>query len=165
MYFHGISHNMEQLDNPQRKTIVKHLIMDRFYESSYLFSKKNIEQQNDNGLRIFEEFLNLLFVSRKSGDLECYAKAIEISPKHLNDSVRQASGKSAVKWIEEHQIQQAKVLLGCKDETIKQIGYELGFSSPAVFTRFFKRNTGISPTEYRTKLTNSSNVQPKIRNL
>ena len=40
-----------------------------------------------------------------------------------------------------------------KDKSISQIAYELGFDYPQYFSRFFKKNTGMTPLEYRTSNT------------
>jgi AraC family transcriptional activator of pobA len=51
--------------------------------------------------------------------------------------------------IQHHLVQLAKVRLRQSDATVSEIAYALGFEYPTYFTRFFKKETGITPTVYR----------------
>ena len=57
--------------------------------------------------------------------------------------------KSAAKWIINAVITEAKILLREPDKTINQIAIELNFPDQSTFGKFFKRNTGLSPLEYK----------------
>ena len=79
-----------------------------------------------------------------------YANELSVTPDHLNRVVKSLSGKTAKEFIQSRIIVAAKRLLYFSDESLKEISYELGFSEPANFSAFFKKNTGKSPTDFRS---------------
>jgi YesN/AraC family two-component response regulator len=48
-------------------------------------------------------------------------------------------------------IDEAKNLLLQPNKSVKEVAYELGFEYPAYFSRLFKKNEGITPTDFRVK--------------
>ena len=67
--------------------------------------------------------------------------------------IKQETGVSAGEWIDRYVVLQAKALLNrMRNLSIQEITDRIGFSEQASFSRFFKRNTGISPKEYREKI-------------
>ena len=83
-------------------------------------------------------------------EVKFYADKLCLSPKHFGTVVRQATGIGASEWIARYVIIQAKHLLSHHaDLTIQQISDRLGFSEQASFARYFKKHTGVTPTEYR----------------
>jgi YesN/AraC family two-component response regulator len=79
-----------------------------------------------------------------------YADKLCITPKYLSSVIHQSSGKHASEWIDAHIILEAKALLKITDMSIQEIAYDLNFSTPTYFGRFFKRIAGTSPKRYRT---------------
>lgn len=80
-----------------------------------------------------------------------YAKKVGISAAHLNVLCRQTANKSALELIHERLILEAKRNLVYTTMSISEASYAIGFSDPAYFTRFFKRHTGLSPKDFRTR--------------
>ncbi|MEX3021750.1 helix-turn-helix domain-containing protein [Kluyvera sp. STS39-E] len=78
-----------------------------------------------------------------------YAAAMGISAGQLTRLCREAFGISAIEAIDRRAIHEAKRLLGYSSYSIKQIARELGFRDEAYFGRFFRKQTGLRPTEYR----------------
>lgn len=78
-----------------------------------------------------------------------YAAAMGISAGQLTRICRQAFGISAIEAIDRRAVHEAKRLLGYSSFSIKQIARELGFRDEAYFGRFFRKQTGMRPTEYR----------------
>jgi AraC family transcriptional regulator, transcriptional activator of pobA len=83
---------------------------------------------------------------REVGD---YASLLNISPGHLSEVVKIQSGKPAIKHIHERLILEAQRLLFHTDHALKEIAFDLGFSDTSYFNRFFKRETGLTPSAYR----------------
>jgi len=77
-----------------------------------------------------------------------YAEMLHISSEHLNRTVKKMVGKTAKEFIQARIVVAAKRLFYFSDLSSKEIGYELGFSEPANFSAFIKKNTGKTPTEF-----------------
>lgn len=91
--------------------------------------------------------------------VQSYADALSIQPRTLNSLAKKYTAKTAGEIIADRIILEAKRELYYNTKSIKEIGYELGFDDPAYFTRFFKKQTGVSPQEY--KLNESNIIAPK----
>ncbi|MCA0153328.1 helix-turn-helix domain-containing protein [Winogradskyella vincentii] len=78
-----------------------------------------------------------------------YAKLLSITPKYLNKCVKTVLGFTAKDLIAEQLMMQSRHKLKFSYLSIKEISYELGFSSPEYFSYFFKNLTGISPSALR----------------
>ena len=81
-----------------------------------------------------------------------YAGLLHISAGHLSEVVKAQSGKPAIKHLHERRVLEAKRLLLYTPLSLKELAFDLGFSEPSYFNRFFKRETGITPAEYRTTI-------------
>ncbi|MES2536797.1 MAG: helix-turn-helix domain-containing protein [Pseudomonadota bacterium] len=80
-----------------------------------------------------------------------YAHRTGITPAHLNVLCRQAVGQSALALIHERLLLEAKRKLVYTSMTVSVVSDTLGFSDPAYFTRFFKRQIGLSPKDFRNQ--------------
>ena len=78
-----------------------------------------------------------------------YADRLCLTPNYLGAVIREASGQTVKQWIHRYIIQQAKLQLKYSDLPIWQIAESLNFPNPSFFSKFFKRETGMSPGEYR----------------
>ncbi len=77
-----------------------------------------------------------------------FADHMHITPNHLNKCVKKVTNKTAQDLLNEMLILEAKSLLKYSHYQIAEIANKLGSQSPSNFTRFFKTQTGMSPTEY-----------------
>lgn len=80
-----------------------------------------------------------------------YADALCISPNHLSNIVKDTSGHTTAYWIDQAVVRQAKLLLAHSDKMIYEIADELKMKNASFFGKFFKRQTGLTPGEYRNK--------------
>ncbi|MEN7551248.1 helix-turn-helix transcriptional regulator [Rapidithrix thailandica] len=78
-----------------------------------------------------------------------YADALNITADHLNRTIKGLTGKTIKEYLQSRIMVSAKRLLYFSDATTKEIAYQLGFSEPANFSAFFKKNAGVSPTQFR----------------
>ena len=83
--------------------------------------------------------------------LEFYAISLGISAAHLNALCRQLTGHSALALIHARMGLEAKRYLIYTSMPVKDVSDALGFSDPAYFTRFFKRQTGSAPIAFRAR--------------
>ncbi|SMC74443.1 helix-turn-helix domain-containing protein [Kibdelosporangium aridum] len=80
-----------------------------------------------------------------------YADQIGVTPGYLTDVVKNAIGRTPSQLIREARIREAKRLLIRTDLTVRQISRRIGFADSAYFCRFFRRETGDSPGDFREK--------------
>lgn len=83
--------------------------------------------------------------------VENAARALGVSEDSLNREVKRYSGLSAGAFLRSRTALEAKRMLIFLNQPASLIGEHLGFVDPAYFSRFFKRETGMSPTEFREK--------------
>lgn len=111
---------------------------------------------NATPVNLANKFKELVFSNIKDKHLLTdYASLLNVTPNHLNKSVKIATGKSATKWINEALILQAKVLLYQSTWTIKEVAAEIGFYDQSYFSRFFKKQVGVTPLVFRRKIEKS----------
>ncbi|MCA5006256.1 AraC family transcriptional regulator [Sphingobacterium bovistauri] len=82
-------------------------------------------------------------------NVEFFCKHLKISKSTLQKATRSTYNKSPKDIIEEIILLEAKRQLLLTDSRIQEIGYNLGFTDPTNFTKFFKRNIGITPENFR----------------
>jgi AraC-like DNA-binding protein/mannose-6-phosphate isomerase-like protein (cupin superfamily) len=78
-----------------------------------------------------------------------YASLLNVTPNHLNKSVKFVTGQSAAKWIEETILLEAKYLLFQTTFSVSEIALQVGHEDHSYFSRFFKKHEGITPIQYR----------------
>lgn len=102
--------------------------------------------------QIFRQFISLVGIHfREHRDTAFYAGQLCLASHYLSPLIREASGESPSTWITKGVISEAKVLLKQSDKTVLQISEELGFPNAPFFCRYFKRETGMTPSEYRER--------------
>jgi AraC family transcriptional activator of pobA len=78
-----------------------------------------------------------------------YADHLRVSQNYLNRSLKTTIGKTALTVLTEMQLIEAKSLLRQSGLNIGEIAFKLGNKNPSDFSRFFKKNTGITPGQFR----------------
>ena len=81
-----------------------------------------------------------------------YADKLSVTPNHLTQTVNQLTGKTSSQIIKAKQVLEIKRLLVHTNLSVTEIAGRLNFPDQSYFTRFFKRETGISPLQYRVKI-------------
>lgn len=89
--------------------------------------------------------------SKKTHSPGFYASQLAVHPNHLNATVKQITGHTAKKHIQNHILRLAKSRLIQTDLSVKEIAYDLHFDSPNSFTTFFKKQAGETPISFRKK--------------
>lgn len=84
-----------------------------------------------------------------------YASLLNVTPNHLNKSIKTVTGKSAAKWIDETILLEAKYLLFQTTLSVSEIAIQVGHEDHSYFSRFFKKQEGISPVQYRKMIDKS----------
>lgn len=142
--------------NHRLKDVIRTIIINLLLEISIVIETEN-KQSIKNALsdpnNIYQKFKNLVQENVLSHrGVQFYAEKLYISNKHLIEIIKKHSGKTPHVMIDETLIKITYVLLGNPEKTISEIAFELGFSSTSAFGRFFKKQVGISPQEFRNQL-------------
>lgn len=77
------------------------------------------------------------------------ASELNLSPRYLSDLLKQETGKTAIELIHLFLVSEAKNLLTGTDHSVSEIAYKLGFENPPYFSRLFKKETGMSPNQFK----------------
>jgi AraC family transcriptional activator of pobA len=131
-----------------------HLLRALLYQLLILLNRA---YANENGLQndtyvhpVFHRFRSLLethySVYHRVVD---YIQLLNVSPAQLNKRCRQYMGVTAQQMIHHKQVSEAKRLLRSTNDAVTDIAYQLNFSDPSNFNRFFRSLTGVSPQQYR----------------
>lgn len=121
-----------------------------------LEAKRSYERQqldagssSDNHTLIgrFRKLVSVHFLTKRQ--VADYAQMLSVTPNHLNRVVKEVTAQTASDSIREMLLQEAKSQLRYTDQSIAEIAYQLDFSDPASFNRFFKKATGETPLTYR----------------
>jgi len=86
---------------------------------------------------------------QKERQLAFYADKLAMTVDRLNDHVKRATGVTAGHLIRHRVLTEAKRQLVFTNEPIHEIAYDLAFSDPSHFARFFRKHTGTTPHEFR----------------
>ena len=118
-------------------------------------SRLYLEQFREEGQEatMLKRFLQLVGEHyEEQHEVSAYASLLHVSPGHLNDVIKQQSGKTCIEHIQGQLLVEAKRRLMHTDLPVNRIGDELGFEDAAYFNRFFKRHTALTPLEYRRQI-------------
>jgi AraC family transcriptional regulator, transcriptional activator of pobA len=80
-----------------------------------------------------------------------YASLLAVTPNHLSKAIKELSGKTPGEWIDEMVLMEAKALLRHSELSISEVAYQLNFSDPSHFNKFFKKLAATTPSQYRLR--------------
>ena len=86
--------------------------------------------------------------------LDNLAEELHISAKYLSVLFNKETGSSIPDFIQDIRVNEAKSLLVTSDLTYLEISNMLNFNSQSYFNQIFKKKTGLTPKEFRTKIEN-----------
>lgn len=78
-----------------------------------------------------------------------FAANLAVHPNHLNALLKKHTGQNVSTHIRNRLLQETKVLLAQTDWSLQDIGYSIGYTEQSNFNIFFKKNTGVTPAEFR----------------
>lgn len=98
----------------------------------------------------FHKFMKVLGENYKQErSLGFYASQLYITPKYLTTIIKKVSGRSAAEWIDSYVTLEAKNLLRYSSMSIQEVAYTLNFPNQSFFGKYFKHQTGYSPSAYK----------------
>lgn len=128
----------------QKRCEIIGLLISRLVEEIF----KDYETFHSNPL--ISKFLNLIDLNFKNErSVSFYAEKLHISANYLNIISKKTLHTSASSLIQNRILLEAKRLLKVSEMSVKDIVYDLGFYDHASFSRFFKSNTGMTPSQFK----------------
>lgn len=137
-----------------RNEIIRTLFTTIFYILTDLNQRESVSDKKQGRAEvIFDEFMLLLDkYNKQERNVQFYATKLNITTKYLSAVVKEVSGKTAAKWIDESVIIEAKSLLLYSGMSIQEVAAELNFSTQSFFGKYFKQHTGYSPSRYKRNI-------------
>lgn len=127
-----------------------------FYWDLYVSYKNTQEVQkvkySHKEKLVYDFFCLVLEHYKQNSEVVFYAEKLHVSPKYLTMVVYSLTGMSAKSWIVEYIILEIKALLRNCSLDIKEIVSRTKFPNQSLLSRFFRKYTGMSPTEYRNSI-------------
>jgi len=109
--------------------------------------ESDVDTSGDNLVRTFKNEVDKHY--KKEHSTIFYAGRLNITPDHLNRTIKSKIGKTAKEYIQTRLITEAKRLIYFTELSNKEMAYELGFNEPANFSAFFKKHTQLSPSSFK----------------
>jgi AraC family transcriptional activator of pobA len=141
---------MQKLNESETNTSIIKLYLSSFLEEMKQSVNFQMRINFSAHERITMEFKRLLnYNITKHSAVKFYAAELNVTPNHLNKSVKITLGRTASTLIEETLILETKILMQKNNMSISEIAFEIGFEDVSYFGRFFKKHTGLTPKDYR----------------
>ncbi|MBO7581759.1 MAG: bifunctional hydroxymethylpyrimidine kinase/phosphomethylpyrimidine kinase [Bacteroidaceae bacterium] len=108
---------------------------------------------NSRSEELYNQFLNAVehFFNRYA-DVAFYAEQLNVSPRYLGQVTRRIAERSPKSIIDERITTEIALLLTKTNKPLKEIAQQLGFSSQAHLSRYFKKQKGVSPSQYKQSI-------------
>jgi AraC-like DNA-binding protein len=156
--FSKIQFELQQsIDQHSKKLITANIELllnycERFYDRQFITR----EHVNKGILEKFGDLLQDYFASERPQEMGLptvayCASELNLSVNYFGDLIKRETGKSAQEYIHNIITDIAKNKIFDIHKNVNDVAYELGFKYPQHFSRFFKQQTGASPTEYRAR--------------
>jgi AraC family transcriptional activator of pobA len=147
-----IQRKLQMENNPYRTEISRSALIMLLYEVAGNYDRQHVinrkKQTRKQELNLL--FQNLVFNHYKEHrTVQYYADALFVSPKHLTETVKEVTGKTAGEWIDDAVVLEAKVLLRNHEISVAEVAGQVNFPEQSSFGKYFKKHTGLSPSEYR----------------
>lgn len=115
----------------------------RYHENEHL-------SQKGKGQIMVKQFFHLLEENYAQNlPINRYAEMIGVTPSHLTQTVKMLTGKTSSQMIRGKQLLEIKRLLAHTNLSVSEIASQLNFEDQSYFTKFFKRETGLTPLQFR----------------
>lgn len=150
----GILDNLQRElegDLPERQNAVHHHtgLLTVWLKRQILLQDAD-NKKPDAGKRLASRFTEMIEENYHTGmNVAEYAEALGVTPTHLSRVCNQACGRPASALLNDRVIFEARRLLRETRTPIQDVAAELGFTSPAYFTRAFQHHTGLTPSAFR----------------
>ncbi|MDL2251484.1 AraC family transcriptional regulator [Odoribacter sp. OttesenSCG-928-J03] len=138
----------DEIDREKRFPLLRSYMESILFHFSALFDATGeAGEKTDTRVGKLMRLIDRHFMTHRETDF--YAGELNLTHKQLNIITQKGTGKTVKQHLQERLILEMKkeIRLGAKN--LKEIAFDLGFSEPAYFARFFKQHTSQTPTEFR----------------
>lgn len=142
----------------QIKSLLFHMLS-ILYKNEYLLSNKSIPAQNEQQIENLKKVLSYIKENYSSPiRIEELASLISLNAQYFCRYFKENIGKTATEYINEIRIEKAAEALIETNKKIITIAQDTGFDNIGYFIRRFKKEKGVTPSEYRKNIPSSSNT-------
>jgi AraC-like DNA-binding protein len=147
-----LKQKLQRQQHPYHTEIARGILTTLLFEIQAVYEKQHVIIK---GKQTRKQELNVLFQDlvfqhyKEHRNVQYYADALFVSPKHLTETIKEVTGRTAGEWIDDAVVLEAKVLLRNNDISIANIADAIHFPDQSTFGKYFKKHTGMSPSDYR----------------
>ncbi|UTW65334.1 helix-turn-helix domain-containing protein [bacterium SCSIO 12643] len=138
-----------------KQTVINALFTILISKAEQIKQKQPFHIKDNSKIVVFQKFNSLieenLMISRSAN---FYANELGITYKHLNSICKELMNKTAKNVIDDLVILKAKRILINSDIKSTELAYKLGFEDPTNFTKYFKKNTSLTPKSFIKSILN-----------
>ena len=136
--------------------IIQPYLITLLCELNVAYRSQSVNQHKTSAVKITNAFKELIFSNIKSiHQVTTYAAMLNITPNHLNKSVKAVTGKSTAKLIDEAIVLEAKMLLSQTSFSISGVAAAVGFTDQSYFARLFRKMEGRTPSDFKKMIEKS----------
>ncbi len=151
--FQLMTNELQNVKDSSQDEILQNLLHNLLLLSERERRKQNIGELKKGAdldyVMLFRDALDANYKSKKQ--VSFYAEKILITEKRLNQATTKLLSKTPKEFIDDRVMLEAKRFLGHTTESIKAIGFDLGFDEPTNFIKYFKKHSHSTPAEFRKK--------------
>ncbi|GAA4450069.1 helix-turn-helix domain-containing protein [Rurimicrobium arvi] len=150
--FRLIDQAIEREQHSYRRQICQSILTALLYEIGDLYNRQHIITQSKPNRKqeLSMLFQNLVFVHYKEHrNVQFYADRLFVTSKHLTETIKEMTGKTAGEWIDDAVVLEAKVLLRNSGMSVAQVANAIHFPDQSSFGKYFKKHTGYAPSEFK----------------
>jgi AraC-like DNA-binding protein len=147
-----LQQKLEREAHPYHVEIARSILITLLYEIQFIYEKQHLIIK---GKQTRKQELNMLFQDlvfhhyKEHRGVQYYADALFVSAKHLTETIKEVTGRTAGEWIDDAVILEAKVLLRNHDMSIARVAESIHFPDQSSFGKYFKKHSGLTPSDYR----------------
>jgi AraC-like DNA-binding protein len=131
-------------------TLYQLMILSEECNPTQLTGEEPTGRQRSRRVIYTHEFVRLVRkFFRQERTVKFYADKLCISPKYLSLVIKESTGRSAAEIIDEYVVLEAKNMLRFSSKNVQQVAYDLNFPNQSSFGKYFKHQTGMSPSEFQ----------------
>jgi AraC family transcriptional regulator len=115
-------------------------------------TRKHVLREHDDGLSKLKLQQAIAYINEHLGEnlsLTAIADELDMSQFHFCRLFKQSMGMTAHQYLIQQRIERAKVLLRRSELSITEIAIECGFAHQSHFAKYFRKSTGVSPSQFR----------------